>query len=61
MTTHKELKAVGENCIYYSYNSLISQVSSDAPVSCTTCFNWSGAKCQIGVYDSVEKLIEKNN
>lgn len=58
MTSHNNLKAIGENCSYYSYNSVISSVSNEAPVSCTTCHNWSGAKCLIGVYDSVKKALE---
>ncbi|KMT23169.1 hypothetical protein [Clostridium cylindrosporum] len=59
MTSHRELKVIGENCTYYSSNSLISALGVSTPTSCTTCSNWSGAKCLIGVYDSVKNLIKE--
>ncbi|MEF9934461.1 MAG: hypothetical protein RSA01_03605 [Clostridium sp.] len=58
MTSNHELKVVGENCTYYSSNSIISAVNIKNPTSCASCSNWSGAKCMIGVFDTIKNLVE---
>ncbi|MEF9950968.1 MAG: hypothetical protein RR840_00710 [Clostridium sp.] len=58
MSISRELKVIGENCTYYSCNSIISASNIESPTSCSTCTNWSGAKCMIGVYDSIKNLVE---